>query len=130
MSSIREMLASLLGGSGGIAAGSTSIRPAEVAADLANLQLIDVREVDEWKAGHVDGAVHIPLGRLQQSIGAIDPARKVAVICHSGVRSRRAARMLRGHSLEAASVSGGMLAWARAGLPVVRGSSAGGGHHR
>jgi len=130
MSSIRQILAAVLGGSGGGAAAPRSINPAEVTQDLANLQLIDVREHDEWKSGHIAGAVHISLGRLEHSIGSIDGRRKVAVICHSGVRSQRAARMLRGHSLEAASVSGGMLAWARAGLPVVRGSSAGGGHHR
>jgi len=70
----------------------------------------------------VDGAVHIPLGRLQQSIGAIDPARKVAVICHSGMRSQQGAQLLRKHSLDAVNVSGGMSAWTRAGLPTVRGA--------
>ncbi|GAC1583354.1 MAG: hypothetical protein NVS3B24_22030 [Candidatus Dormibacteria bacterium] len=122
MSSIREMLASVLGGSGGAAAASTSIRPQEVAADLANLQLIDVREADEWKSGHVDGAVPIPLGRLQESLGSIDPSRRVAVICHSGMRSQQGAQLLRKYSLDAVSVSGGMSAWTRAGLPVARGA--------
>ena len=124
MSSLRQILAGLLGTRG--SATSTSIKPTEVAADLGNLQLIDVREPDEWKSGHIAGAVHIPLGRLQASIASIDAGRRVAVICRSGVRSRGAARMLRGHTIDAASVSGGMLAWVRAGLPVVGGTSAGG----
>ena len=124
MSTFRQILARVLGGRA--AATSTSIRATEMAADLANLQLIDVREPDEWKAGHIAGAIHIPMGRLQHSIGSIDAGRRVAVICRSGVRSKGAARLLRGHSIDAASVRGGMLAWARAGLPVVRGTGAGG----
>ena len=120
MSSIRALLSSVLAGTGA-SAGFTSIKPGEVAADLANLQLIDIREPDEWQSGHVEGAVHIPLRRLQESIGSIDASRRVAVICRSGMRSQQGARLLRKHSLEAVNVSGGMSAWTRAGLPVVRG---------
>ncbi|GAC1336180.1 MAG: hypothetical protein NVSMB17_19730 [Candidatus Dormibacteria bacterium] len=130
MSSLRERLAAMLKGSGGGAAVPTSVRPGEVAVELSSLQLIDVREPEEWRAGHVAGAVHIPLGRLEQSIASIDGGRKVAVICHSGARSQQGARMLRAHSIDAVSVSGGMLAWARAGLPTVQGTDAGGRQHR
>ena len=129
MSSIREiMMAARLGGWGWGVARPSPISPTDVAADLANPQLINVLEPDEWKSGHVDGAVHIPLGRLQQSIGSIDPGRKVAVICHSGMRSQQGVQLLPKHSLDSVSVSGGMLAWSRARLPVVRG--AGDKNHR
>ncbi|MHB8507306.1 MAG: rhodanese-like domain-containing protein [Candidatus Dormibacteria bacterium] len=120
MSSIREILAAIMGDGG--AAAPKSIKPADVATELAVLQLIDVREAGEWKARHVDGARHIPLGRLEQSIASIDPSRRVAVICHRGMRSQKGAAILRAHSIEAVSVSGGMLAWERAGLPTVTGA--------
>ena len=100
----------------------TSITPARLRAELAQLQLIDVREHDEWRAGHIAGAVHIPLGRLGDSLGSIDGGRPVAVICRSGMRSRTAARILRQHSIEVANVSGGMQAWIGAGLPIVSGN--------
>lgn len=67
----RQILAAVLGGSGRGAAAPRSIKPAEVAQDLANLQLIDVREPEEWKSGHIAGAVHIPLGRLEHSIASV-----------------------------------------------------------
>jgi rhodanese-related sulfurtransferase len=68
------------------------------------------------EGGH-DAATHPALrARLPQEVGS--SAALLAVICHSGVRSQQGARMLRGHSIEAASVSGGMLAWTRAGYPT------------
>lgn len=79
---------------------------------------------DEWRSGHITGAVHIPLGRLGDSLGSIDGQRPVAVICRTGMRSRTAARILREHSIGAANVSGGMQAWIGAGLPLVTGHDA------
>jgi rhodanese-related sulfurtransferase len=101
-------------------ASKSSITPARLSDRLATLQLIDVREPGEWRSEHIAGAVHIPLGQLPQSMSSVDKERPVAVICRTGMRSRRAARILREHSVDAANVTGGMRAWMRAGLPVVR----------
>ncbi|GHE03246.1 rhodanese-like domain-containing protein [Streptomyces alanosinicus] len=83
--------------------------------------LLDVREADEWHAGHAPGAVHLPLGALFS--GAALPhsaqALPVVVICRSGNRSRQAAELLCARGVEAVDVVGGMRAWAEAGLPVV-----------
>ncbi|MFF9349440.1 rhodanese-like domain-containing protein [Streptomyces sp. NPDC014734] len=82
--------------------------------------LLDVREASEWHAGHAPGAVHLPLSRLVD--GASLPGRAedrpVVVICRSGNRSRRAARVLAERGVQATDVVGGMSAWAAEGLPV------------
>ncbi|WP_405677221.1 rhodanese-like domain-containing protein [Streptomyces sp. NBC_00868] len=89
--------------------------------------LLDVRESAEWTAGHAPGAVHAPLSALLAGAG-LPPAaegRPLMVICRSGHRSQRAARLLTGRGAAAVDIQGGMNAWAAAGLPVVddRGNS-------
>ncbi|MFM9589363.1 rhodanese-like domain-containing protein [Streptomyces scabiei] len=83
--------------------------------------LLDVRESPEWNAGHAPGALHLPLSRL--TAGAPLPSgaqgRTVITICRSGHRSQQAARLLAGHGVTVTDVTGGMTAWARAGLPVI-----------
>ncbi|CAL9339730.1 rhodanese-like domain-containing protein [Streptomyces sp. enrichment culture] len=85
--------------------------------------LLDVRESDEWRAGHAPGAVHVPLYRLAEGVPLPPEAqgRGLVVICRSGNRSRRAAELLAHLGIEAVDVIGGLHAWARAGLPVVDG---------
>ncbi|WP_317445954.1 rhodanese-like domain-containing protein [Streptomyces collinus] len=94
----------------------------------ADAVLLDVREPDEWRAGHAPRAVHLPLSEL--SAGAGLPAevrtRPLVVICRSGNRSRRAAELLAARGADAVDVIGGMRAWAAAGLPVVAARSGNG----
>ncbi|MFD6230300.1 rhodanese-like domain-containing protein [Streptomyces sp. NPDC060232] len=89
--------------------------------------LLDVREPAEWAAGHAPGAVHTPLSALLAGADLPPTAlgRSLIVICRSGHRSQRAARVLTGRGAAAVDVEGGMNAWAAAGLPVVddRGNS-------
>ncbi len=84
-----------------------------------DLQIVDVREDDEWAAGHAPGALHIPLGQLGARLGELDPRRTLAVVCRSGNRSSRAVAALTAAGLTAHNVDGGMTAWAAAGHPVV-----------
>lgn len=79
--------------------------------------LVDVREEDEYRAGHVPGARPVPL-----SSGLPVPgARPLLLICRSGNRSLRAAELLAARGVPVADVAGGMRDWAAAGLPVVNG---------
>uniref|UniRef100_A0AAU2K340 Rhodanese-like domain-containing protein n=1 Tax=Streptomyces sp. NBC_00049 TaxID=2903617 RepID=A0AAU2K340_9ACTN len=90
--------------------------------------LLDVRERAEWTAGHAPGAVHAPLSALLAGAG-LPPAaqgRPLVVICRSGHRSQRAARILTERGAVAVDVKGGMNAWAAAGLPVVDGHGSSG----
>lgn len=80
--------------------------------------LLDVREPDEWRAGHVQGARHIPLGELPQRARELPLGQPVITVCRSGARSARAAGLLAGRGVAVSNLTGGMRAWQQAGLPV------------
>src|SRR5579862_7718931 len=81
--------------------------------------LLDVREPNEWVAGHAPAAVHIPLGQLPDRTGEVGTEHGVVVICRSGQRSNRAAGFLRSQGIDAVNLAGGMQAWAASGLDVI-----------
>ena len=80
--------------------------------------LLDVREDDEWALGHADAAVHAPLSRFDPSV--VPEGRPVVALCRVGSRSAMAAQALAARGVPVVNMSGGMLAWTAAGLPVVR----------
>ncbi len=85
--------------------------------------LLDVREDDEWSAGHIDGAVHIPMMSVPQRIGeqpsAVTPEANVVVVCKVGGRSAQVTAWLRAQGYQAVNLAGGMLAWEAAAMPMV-----------
>ncbi|HEY3688149.1 MAG TPA: rhodanese-like domain-containing protein [Streptosporangiaceae bacterium] len=81
--------------------------------------LLDVREQDEWVAGHAPHAVHIPLGTLGERAQEIPADRDVYVVCRSGGRSAQATQALNQAGWKATNVSGGMHAWEAAARPMV-----------
>ena len=85
----------------------------------AGAVLLDVREVDEWQAGHAPDAQFIPLGELEARVGELAPDRRIVAMCRSGGRSERATRFLRAQGFDAVNLTGGMRAWAAAGFDVV-----------
>jgi rhodanese-related sulfurtransferase len=86
--------------------------------------LLDVREDDEWVAGHAPDAIHIPLGELSNRGIEVPRDQTVYVICRSGGRSARAAFALVASGWDAVNVAGGMQDWARAGRPMTAESGA------
>ena len=82
--------------------------------------LIDVRESQEYKNSHAPGAKLISLGVLERRLKEIPIEREILVICQSGMRSSQAAGILSKNGYQVKNVSGGMAAWQRAGLKVVR----------
>jgi rhodanese-related sulfurtransferase len=89
------------------------------AEQAAGALVLDVREQDEWDAGHAPGAVHIPMSELQQRFGELPDAEATLVICRSGSRSDVvAAAFTRIGRPGCANVAGGMQAWVIAGLPM------------
>ncbi|MEU4263136.1 rhodanese-like domain-containing protein [Streptomyces sp. NPDC025273] len=95
------------------------------AAELAHgAFVLDVRESDEYAAGHVPGALSTPLSALGAVIGDLPGDRPVYVICAGGNRSARAAGQLAVLGVDAVSVAGGTAGWARTGRPLVRGTDA------
>jgi len=81
--------------------------------------LLDVREDDEWAAGHAPEAVHVRLSELTERSDEIPRDQQVYVICRSGARSAYAASALAGAGWRAVNVSDGMTGWAVAGRPMI-----------
>jgi rhodanese-related sulfurtransferase len=81
--------------------------------------LLDVREDDEWQAGHAPDAHHLPLGRLQDEYTSLPKDRPIVAICRVGGRSEKAAVALIQAGYDVVNLAGGMRAWAAAGHPVV-----------
>ena len=75
------------------------------------LDLIDVREVHEFQAGHAPGAKNLPLSTLEQGYKELKPDHESHVICQGGVRSASACQFLSAQGLNVTNVEGGMNAW-------------------
>ncbi len=89
----------------------------EVADDAV---VIDVREPDEWAAGHAPNAVHVPLGDLPDRVGDLPDTDggSVPVVCRSGSRSARAVAWLTRQGFDVVNLDGGMRAWEASGKPL------------
>jgi rhodanese-related sulfurtransferase len=103
------------------------VRPHEIptvaVSELADdALLLDVREQDEWDAGHIEGAHHVPMYQVPQhaNFGAeLRPGRPIVVVCKMGGRSAQVTAWLNQNGFDATNLEGGMLAWATAGRPMV-----------
>lgn len=85
----------------------------------AGALLLDVREDDEWGAGHVAGAVWIPLREVQTRRAELAVDEEIVVVCRSGGRSAKVTAALLAWGHDAVNMSGGLQAWVAAGLPIV-----------
>jgi rhodanese-related sulfurtransferase len=104
-------------------AGIDEIEPDWVAEHAGELQIVDVREPNEYSGdlGHIPGARLIPLGELAASKEALEADRPIVTVCRSGGRSAQAVVLLeRAGFKKVANLAGGMLSWNRHRLPVSR----------
>ena len=90
----------------------------EVSAVPADAFILDVREPDEWSAGHVEGSLHVPMGQVAARLADIPGDCRVVVACRSGGRSARVTNFLRQQGYDAVNLDGGLKAWAAAGRVV------------
>ena len=90
--------------------------------DAGEALLVDVREPDEWRAGHVAGATHIPLGTVASRASALPKDREILVICRTGNRSAMAQdRLAQAGFTNVTNIEGGITAWMEQGYPVATG---------
>ncbi|GLZ07256.1 sulfurtransferase [Actinomadura sp. NBRC 104412] len=93
--------------------------PAVDAQDVPqDAYLLDVREQDEWDAGHAPQAVHIPMGRLRDRAAEVPRDQEIYVICRSGARSAQVTVALNQAGWLARNVDGGMKRWVEVGRPM------------
>lgn len=91
--------------------------------DEGAVHLVDVREPDEYVAGHVPGAVLVPLGEVPDRVDEFRSDGTTYVICRSGARSMRACEFLATQGVDVANVAGGTMAWVESGRPVDTGDA-------
>ena len=93
--------------------------PSVPAAEVpAGARLLDVREADEWAAGHAPGARHLPMSEFTARLDELPDDDPLYVVCRSGGRSARVVQYLAAQGHPAVNVDGGMQAWAAGGRPV------------
>jgi rhodanese-related sulfurtransferase len=101
-----------------------SVSPAEAQKKLALKTkpfLLDVRQPEEYRSGHIPGAKLIPLNQLHTRINELPRTQEIICVCRSGNRSMSASRQLSSAGYKVANLQGGMIAWSRSGLPVTKG---------
>ena len=99
--------------------GIPEIDPQWVEENARDLQLLDVREPDEFVGplGHIEGSVLIPLGTLPERLGELSKDKPIVAICRSGARSAHAVNFLRQAGFtRLANLPGGMIRWRQEGL--------------
>ena len=89
---------------------------------MEGIQILDVREQDEWDRGHIPDSLFVPYHGIQGIPAGLDPSAPVAVICASGQRAAVGASLVQrfGASEVLHVVDGGVPAWGRAGYPITR----------
>ena len=114
-------LLALLGIHSAFAEGVEPISPQQASMMQAEQKaiIVDVRETDEWNAGHIAGAIHIPLGEIQNRVTELTQyqSRPIITQCRSGVRSAKAADLLKMAGFtKVYNLDGGINAWNKAAL--------------
>jgi rhodanese-related sulfurtransferase len=101
-----------------------SVSVAELNEKLKNGKrplVVDVRQPEEFRTGHIIGAKLIPLGELGRRLNELPKDKEIVCVCASGSRSRSATKMLLGAGYNAINMNGGMLMWTRAKLTIKTG---------
>lgn len=98
-----------------------SVTVAQVPDPLPDgVNVLDVREPQEWEAGHIEGATHIPLRQLPEHTDELSRDGQLLVVCKIGGRSAQAVAYLGQLGLNAVNLAGGMIDWVDAGRPIVK----------
>ena len=76
-----------------------------------DIKILDVREVEEFQSGHIEGALNAPLSTLENGYKQLDASKRYYVICQGGKRSERACQFLETKGFDVVNVEGGMNQW-------------------
>ena len=96
------------------------VQPSDVPDPVPDdLVVLDVREADEFVAGHIAGSVHIPMMEVPARMAELPPDRRLLVVCAVGARSARATAFLNAQGHDAVNLAGGVVAWFQSGRSIV-----------
>ncbi|HJV46807.1 MAG TPA: rhodanese-like domain-containing protein [Bacillota bacterium] len=83
----------------------------EMIKSKEDIEIIDVRESEEWESGHIPTAKHIPLGELSERMNELDKTKETIMVCRSGNRSSKACQFLSQMGYSVINMNGGMMNW-------------------
>lgn len=115
-----NFLKSVFGGASAVRSVNASEAKTLIDGDKS-LYILDVRQPNEFNDGHIQGAKLIPLNELPAKLDKLPKDKTILCVCRSGSRSSAAARQLVGAGYQAVNLSGGMIGWQMAKLPIKRG---------
>jgi rhodanese-related sulfurtransferase len=104
-----------------------SLNAADLGEKLKNGKrpfILDVRQPEEYRSGHIAGAKLVPLGDLTHRMGSLPKDKEIICVCASGNRSSSGTCLLVNAGYNAFNMKGGMVSWRQAGLPVKKGDAA------
>ena len=90
---------------------SKAVNDLAAEVEAKTLNLIDVREADEFASGHLPGAINLPLSDFLERYGELDKEKSYHIICQSGARSAQACAFLEEEGYDVTNVAGGTSAW-------------------
>ena len=90
---------------------SKAVNDLAAEVEAKTLNLIDVREADEFASGHLPGAINLPLSDFLERYGELDKDKPYYIICRSGARSAQACAFLEEEGYDVTNVAGGTIAW-------------------
>jgi rhodanese-related sulfurtransferase len=73
--------------------------------------VIDIRDPETYKSGHIPKAINIPLAVLRTEVNKLDSAKELLVVCYAGISSKKAVRFLKKAGFDVKNITGGMAAW-------------------
>ncbi len=96
-------------------------RARELIQEKTSLVILDVRTDAEFRDGHIEGAINIPVGELEGRLGELDRDDEMLVYCRTGNRSSTAVGILEGNDFtKIYHMNKGIAAWTSAGYPTVK----------
>lgn len=105
------------------AGGVVSVHQLTQLVNVNNAQVIDLRELKEFREGHITSAINIPFAKVDELIGQIDKERVVILVDKIGQHSASVGRKLKQAGYTVVRLRGGMSDWQAASLPVIKGSN-------
>ena len=97
----------------------SQLEPTEAHERRDEVFFLDVREQNEWDAGHIEGATHVPMGQLRDGLAVLPKDATIVAVCRSGNRSGVVTDALNDAGYDVLNMAGGMKQWAASGLPFV-----------
>lgn len=88
-----------------------------------DVQVVDVRGASEYKAGHIEGAINLFVGKIEDNLNKLDTGKQIVIHCQAGDRSSIASSVLAKHGIKVKNYAGGYSEWVSKGNPVVSGDA-------